>query len=531
MVGKRASQRALKRQQAQHDIEERAARTVWVGGVPDPSASEQAIRALLRRCGDVASVHVRHKPGGCKNWCLVMFRTPGDAEATCNETYRVKHGASASVGWNVQMMNPSKLHSLEAHFTATGVLMDHAREASVAQSNEVDRNIDVVQLPELTPRFQPQPPSVPKPGPQEGTLSSTGKHLTLEEKLNQYQKQQLQIDKLRAQDVASTQNPKSSRRDHKRRNVDHQIAARAWNCLQVEASERIGQTMTDLLRWAKNVDLFRGLEKKALAKILRGAKWKSAKSGEMLVSLGAPCTQLFVVMSGQLEVSLPQIHNGQDAEAALGVLDGFKSSLAKKKLDALGMMKDSSASQHKLWSAEVAKNLGTKWKAKTLRRVAKAKDDVKVSVVIGVMEHVCRDKCISECQRLLDTDSNNPVVATAAAKAGPRCANTPVRVTQPSRLMVLDNIHDVVAIGHAVTAAQQDNFERLYRFKGFENCSCDAMHALSKKLDVKKFKDGDILFSEGDPVLHHYFVLSGRISCGKRRDDGMRNVVGTFLFL
>ena len=118
-------------------------------------------------------------------------------------------------------------------------------------------------------------------------------------------------------------------------------------------------------------------------------------------------------------------------------------------------------------------------------------------------------------------------MATAAVKAGPRCANTAVRCTKPCKLLVLDDIKDVVSIGRAVIAAQEENFEHLYRFKGFENCGCDAMHALAQKLSLKKVKDGDILFEEGDPVMHHHFLLSGRLSCTKKREDGMRTVVGT----
>eukprot|EP01043_Picozoa_sp_COSAG02_P004923 COSAG02_NODE_131_length_34710_cov_17.171159_3_plen_559_part_00 len=522
-MGKRSgSERALQRHQEQHDIGARASRTVWVGGIPDPSASEQGIRALLRRCGDVASIHVRRKPGGSKNWALVMFRTTRDAEATCDETYRIKHGANTTIGWTVQMVDPSKLRSLEAQFTATGVQVDHARE--VARSRDVGQSPGGVHLPELTPQLQPHPPLVPKPV-QDSASSSSGKQLSLEEKLNQYQNQQVQVDELRAQDANSSQTPKNSGRD-KRRNVDHQIAARAWNCLQLDGCDRVAESMTDLLRWATQVDLFRGLDKKSLTKILRRAKWHNAKPGEMLVTLGSPCIQLYVVMAGELEVGLPQVGNQHGSDAARNVLDGIKLSLTKRKLDALGMMKDSSRAQHKLWSAEVAKNLGAKWKAKALQRVAKAREAVTVPVAMGVMEHACRDKCISECQRLLDSDSDDPAVATAAAKAGPRCANTAVRVTQPSRLMVLDNMKDVVAIGRAVIATQKDNFEQLYRFKGFENCSCEAMHALAQQLRLVKVKDGQTLFAEGDTIKHHYFVLSGRLSCIRKRDDGIRNVVG-----
>jgi hypothetical protein len=451
-----------------------------------------------------------------------MFRTTRDAEATCDETYRIKHGANATIGWNVRMVDPAKLHSLEAQFTATGVQVDHARELSIARSREIVQNSAGVHLPEVTPRLQPHPPSVSKL--QGGAPSSSRQQVSLEERLNQYQDQQVQMDDLRAQDAKSIRVSKSSGRD-KQRNIDHQIAARAWSCLQLDGSERVAESMADLLRWAKQVDLFRGLDKKSLTKILRGAKWHNAKPGEMLVTLGSACVQLYVVMTGELEVSLPQVGN-KNLDAARHVLDGIKLSLTKRKLDALGMMKDSSRAQHKLWSAEVAKNLGAKWKAKTLQRVAKAREAATIPVAIGVMEHACRDKCISECQRLLDTDSDDPAVATAAAKAGPRCANAAVRVTKPSRLMVLDHMQDIVTIGRAVAATQQDNFEQLYRFKGFENCSCEAMHALAKKLSLRKVKDGETLFAEGDTVKHHYFVLSGRFSCIRRREDGIRNVVG-----
>ena len=453
-----------------------------------------------------------------------MFRTTSQAKATCDETYRIKNGANATIGWNVKMVEPSKLRSIEAQFTVTGVQMDHAREVCFARSCEIGQNPDGLKLPELTPRLQPHPPAIQKPW-QESASNSCTKHLSLEEKLNLYQSQQVQMDELRAQDAGASQNLASIRSDN-RRNLDRKIAARAWNCLQLDEPERVAESMTDLHQWAKNVDLFRGLDRKSLTKVLRRAKWHIAKPGELLVSLGAPCTQLYVVMTGELEVSLPQVDHLLGADAARSVLDGIKASLAKKRLGALRMMKDSSQAQHKLWSTEVTKHLGAKWRAKALQKVAKARGSARVSVSIGAMEHACRDKCISECQRLVDTSSSDPAVATAALKAGPRCANTSIRATQSSRLMVLDNMNDVVAIGRAVIATQADNFERLYRFKGFENCTSDAMHALAQKLSLRKVRSGQTAFAEGERVVHHFFVLSGRISCTKKRDDGLPNVVG-----
>jgi hypothetical protein len=443
------SERAMRRQQAQDDDAARASRTIWAGGIPDTAASEQGIRAVMRRCGDVVSVHVRRKSGTRKNWCLVMFRTAEDAEAACAETYRIEQGAGSTVGWNIRMVDPSKLRSLEAQFTGTGVQVDYARE-----KNSKDK-APSGELPELTPRFQPRPPSEPKPGEEEDAAPASGrKELSLEDKLNQYQNEREQIDAQRAKDAAGGQ--RSGRRAASRRNVDHQIAARAWTCLQLEGPDRVAESMTELLRWARGVDLFRGIEKKALTKILRRAKWQIAKPGETIISLGSPCTQMFVVVSGELQVGLPELRQEVSVDQkAKSVIDGLQSSLAQKKLGALEMMKDNSKAQHKLWSAQLAKNLGSKWKTKALQRVARARDAVEVSVVFGPTENVGRDKCISECQRLLDTDSANPVVASAAMKAGPRSANATVRVTQLCRMMVLDDINDVVAIGRAVVGVQE----------------------------------------------------------------------------
>ena len=94
----------------------RANRTVWVGGLPAPMATETAVRSVMRRGGDVLSVHVRVKEGVNKNWALVMFSEEQHAAAMCDEKKRVHNGLQCTAGWKIKPVLPEKLKSLEAQF-------------------------------------------------------------------------------------------------------------------------------------------------------------------------------------------------------------------------------------------------------------------------------------------------------------------------------------------------------------------------------------------------------------------------------
>ena len=59
---------------------ETALRTVWVGHVPDESASDQVLRRLFHQHGTVVSISLRPKPGTGKSWALVTFTDAGSAQ-------------------------------------------------------------------------------------------------------------------------------------------------------------------------------------------------------------------------------------------------------------------------------------------------------------------------------------------------------------------------------------------------------------------------------------------------------------------
>ena len=54
---------------------------IWVGGLPQPLATEEALRTLFERFGPVTSVTVRVKEGAFKSWALVSFAETMSADA------------------------------------------------------------------------------------------------------------------------------------------------------------------------------------------------------------------------------------------------------------------------------------------------------------------------------------------------------------------------------------------------------------------------------------------------------------------
>ena len=70
--------------------EDRAARTVWCGGIPTTMATEQALRTVLRKAGELESVNVRAKEGTNRSWALVTFRSAKHVASITSERERVR---------------------------------------------------------------------------------------------------------------------------------------------------------------------------------------------------------------------------------------------------------------------------------------------------------------------------------------------------------------------------------------------------------------------------------------------------------
>ena len=106
-------------------VDDRAARTVWVGGLPASMSTGSDVEKILRRVGDIESAHVRVKEGVNKNWALVLFKTAESAQSVLTEKQRMATmGLSSTTGWKIKMVQPEKLASMEAQFTIAGVEMD-----------------------------------------------------------------------------------------------------------------------------------------------------------------------------------------------------------------------------------------------------------------------------------------------------------------------------------------------------------------------------------------------------------------------
>ena len=56
-------------------------KVLWVGNIPEASATESAIRLLFNSYGDIRRVYLRRKPSPGKSWCLLMFRASESSQA------------------------------------------------------------------------------------------------------------------------------------------------------------------------------------------------------------------------------------------------------------------------------------------------------------------------------------------------------------------------------------------------------------------------------------------------------------------
>ena len=80
-----------------------------------------------------------------------------------------------------------------------------------------------------------------------------------------------------------------------------------------------------------------------------------------------------------------------------------------------------------------------------------------------------------------------------------------------------------------VEVAQEEIFQRLFRFPGFDGgVPCQALRNTALRSKRISIKAGQILFSRGETVTQHYFLLKGRLDfCIEREDDGIINHIGS----
>ena len=465
-----------------------AQRTVWVEGLPDTVASEQAVRSVLRAGGgSVVSVHVGKQPGTSASCALCLFLHASEAQRACDDA------AARPAGWQMTLchqLNRVQLSRVEQVIGTTG--------ASPGTGEELwSTGRDWASI---------------RPSPPPTEPSRTGRRRLVAAD------PQDQLDR-----EASAHGGRADAAD--------KIAARAWACLQLPADERTAQEQAALLRWARGVDLLRGIGRRQLTRILSRARGREVEKGHAVYALGQPCSEIHVVVSGTLVVELPQIRSRgeRDAETQQKVLDNLGLTARRTQLSALETLKDSSEGQHQKWAAKLAKTMSKKWKGKALQRKAQERMAQRVPMLFQAGDAVGHTKALQECKRRVDCESTDPVTSGAAKRKGPFLVNSSVRATVPTRVLVLHNAKDLLAIGRSVEVAQEEIFQRLFRFPGFDGgVPCQALRNTALRSKRISIKAGQILFSRGETVTQHYFLLKGRLDfCIEREDDGIINHIGS----
>ena len=169
IVSVQRSARPLRTVKTRDDAEDealaRAKRTLWIGGIPSLSASENAVKLLMSKLGPVSSVHVRTKDGDSpKSWALVMFKKPDSAARACNVAHRKLCGAGVTADWRFELVEPSKLKSLEAQLTLGRVKHDAAAEMIVGRGEDKKKRKKAA--------VTPTPPKQKKVAGKQGTAVS-----------------------------------------------------------------------------------------------------------------------------------------------------------------------------------------------------------------------------------------------------------------------------------------------------------------------------------------------------------------------
>ena len=153
--------------------------------------------------------------------------------------------------------------------------------------------------------------------------------------------------------------------------------------------------------WASHVGLFRGISKRLLRKILLGATYTSLSPGEMLVRKGQPLNAISVVMLGELQATLAGLPDPDSVkeEQQLQVAERFALQMQRSRLQALSLVKDSSAASSEKWKKALGKHFGLRWFKKSQER-ATTKNTMGNQVIMkfGATQHIGRDKVLSAAE-------------------------------------------------------------------------------------------------------------------------------------
>jgi len=109
-----------------------AQRTVWVEGLPDTVASEQAVRSVLRAGGgSVVSVHVGKQPGTSASCALCLFLHASEAQRACDDA------AARPAGWQMTLFQ--QLDAEQVRPEPRGAGHRHGRQPWHGRGTLVDR--------------------------------------------------------------------------------------------------------------------------------------------------------------------------------------------------------------------------------------------------------------------------------------------------------------------------------------------------------------------------------------------------------
>jgi hypothetical protein len=278
--------------------EDRAARTVWCGGIPTTMATEQALRAVLRKAGELESVNVRTKEGTNRSWALVTFRSAKHVASITSERERVRQGLGATAGWRILPVQVQKLRSLEAQFALAGTELAHAR---------------------------PIPPGGSSSSPNSSASPRNGR---IQRQLLTYQQEQQslqrehEIEGQRApSDAGGLAGPVSASEASEAAAAaaaaeQSMTELRRRTCTYLEVQQRLRASsegtgsskrppsdhkhnFKQAVRWAQRQDVFSGLGERAIRRILQGGSLKTVPpGGSAIIKKGAPLRQLMVLISG-----------------------------------------------------------------------------------------------------------------------------------------------------------------------------------------------------------------------------------------
>lgn len=308
--------------------------------------------------------------------------------------------------------------------------------------------------------------------------------------------------------------------------------AEIWRFLKLQPPLRSqDRRISTCEAWAVDeVDVLRHLPSATLREVFLTASCTTLRPGQRVLRVGEIHGTIAIVFAGSLNAMVVGLDAHERAKmTAAQVISKIGSRHSKQHLAVIKSQADAAVNEDsantwmRKWQESLAKDFVQRWADKTRLNKARQKSKEKVPLALGPGTAIGQSAAISNAKRAIALESPNHKIATKARKLVPKRLGTAIIAECTTMVIEIEEPRHVVAIERAIQVDHTWKFEALYTFEGLQGCSCDALQNLVRRVSREVVREGEKLFSVGEPATELFFVVSGALEINVPRSDGTIN--------